>query len=118
MKKILVVVIALATMLTMLGGCGVLESIMQEREPELQPIEKAQARAVEIGRRYLDFELTAKEAKEMLDSIKVPEVSTGHGQLSLEVDIGYLSFIIGKQGSSYAEVEKKVNWIESYDYTK
>lgn len=118
MKKIFAVVIALATMLTLMGGCGVLESIMQEREPELQPIEKAQARAVEIGRQYLDFELTAKEAKEMLDSIKVPEVSTGHGQLSLEVDIGYLSFIIGKQGSSYAEVEKKVNWIESYDYTK
>lgn len=107
MKKIFAVVTLLALLLTM-AGC--------RKEPE--PIEKAQARAVEIGRQYLDFKITAAEAKEMLDSIKVPEVESGHGQLSLEVDIGYLSFLIIKWDSSYKDVEEQVEWVASRDYTK
>lgn len=87
-------------------------------KPELQPIEKAQARAVEIGQQYLDFELTKAEAKELLDGIKVPEVESGNGQFYLQTDINYLSFLIGKRDSSYEEIQAKVDYIASNDYTK
>lgn len=107
MRKIFAIIILAATLLSLLCGCG---------QKELEPIEKAQAKAVEIGQQYLDFEITAKEAKEMLDSIKVPETE-GDGQLSLDVDIGYLSFIIGKQEGTYEDVRKKVEFIASQDYT-
>ncbi len=108
MRKIFAVIILAATLLSLLCGCGA--------KAELEPIEKAQAKAVEIGQHYLDFEITAKEAKEMLDSIKVPETE-GDGQLQLDVDIGVLSFLIGKQDSTYEDVRKKVEFIASQDYT-
>lgn len=108
MRKIFAVVIIAATLLSLLSGCGA--------KAELEPIEKAQAKAVEIGRQYLDFEITAKEAKEMLNSIKVPETE-GNGQIYLDADIRYLAFIIAKQDSSYDEIKKKVEWIASRDYT-
>lgn len=110
MKKLFAVIALAATLMSLLAGCGA--------EKELTPIEKAQAKAVEIGQQYLDFEITAKEAKEMLDDIKVPETDgEGHGQLQLDVDIGVLSFLIGKQGSTYEDVKKKVEFIASQDYT-
>lgn len=107
MRKIFAVIILAATLLSLLSGCG---------QKELEPIEKAQAKAVEIGQRYLDFEITAKEAKEMLDSIKVPETE-GNGQLYLDVDIGVLSFLIGKQDSTYEKIKEKVESIANSDYT-
>lgn len=108
MRKIFAIIALAATLLSLLCGCGA--------DKELEPIEKAQAKAVEIGQQYLDFEITAKEAKEMLDSIKVPETD-GSGQLALDVDISYLSFIIGKQDSTYKEIKEKVEYIASQDYT-
>lgn len=110
MKKFFAIVITAATLLSLLGGCGA--------EKELEPIEKAQARAVEIGQQYLNYEITGEEAREMLDSIKVPEVESGNGQLSLRVDIGALSFLILRDASTYAEIKDKVEWIASRDYTK
>ncbi len=82
---------------------------------ELQPIEKVQARAAEIGQQFLDGELSKKEAKEKLDSLKVPEVE-GNGQLYLETDIDYLSWIIGKNDSTYEEIQEKVDWIAGRNY--
>ena len=91
-----------------LVGCGA--------EKELAPIEKVQARAAEIGQQFLDGELTEAEAQEKLDNLKVP-ATEGNGQFYLETDIAYLSFIIGKRGSTYEDVQEKVDWIEKYDYT-
>lgn len=108
MKKAIVLTLVAATLLSLLAGCG----------KELTPIEKAQARAVEIGERYLNFEITGTEAREQLNSIKVPEVETGNGQIYLSADIGYLAFIIAKYDSTYEEIKEKVEWIASQDYTK
>ncbi len=96
----------LCALLIVLGlvGCG-----------EKSPIEKAQEKAVDIGEQYLDFEITAKEAKEMLDSIKVPETE-GNGQLYLQVDIDALSYNI-MYGDSYEDIAERVEWIASRDYT-
>jgi predicted small lipoprotein YifL len=107
MRKIFVVITLAATLLSLLGGCG---------QKELEPIEKAQAKAVEIGEQYLNFEITAAEAKERLKSIKVPETE-GNGQVYLDADIGHLAFIIAKQDSSYEDIKKKVERIASQDYT-
>lgn len=105
MRKIFAVIILAATLLSLFSGCG-----------EQEPIEKAQAKAVEIGQQYLDFEITGKEAREMLNGIKVPETD-GNGQLYLKADINYLAFIIAKQDSSYDDIKKKVDSIASRDYT-
>lgn len=107
MKKVIVLLLSVALMLGLYTGC---------RGRELTPIEKAQARAVEIGEQYLNFEITGAEARELLNAIKVPAVESGHGQLYLEADIGFLAFIIAKQDSTYDEIEKKVEWIASRDY--
>ena len=106
MRKILIIVLALATLLSLLGGCG----------KELEPIEKAQAKAVEIGEQYLDFEITGKEARALLNDIKVPETE-GNGQIYLKGDISALAFYIGKNDSTYDEVKKRVESIAEYDYT-
>lgn len=107
MRKFFAVITLAATLLSLLGGCG----------GELEPIEKAQARAVEIGEQYLNFEITAEEAKEMLDSIKVPETE-GNGQIYLDADIGYLAFLIIKHDGTYEDVKKKVESIAKDDYTE
>ncbi len=108
MKKVIATIIAAAALLSLAAGCS----------SEPAPIEKAQARAVEIGERYLNFEITGTEARELLNGIKVPEVETGNGQTYLRADIGYLAFIIAKQDSTYTEIKEKVEWIASQDYTK
>lgn len=82
---------------------------------EPSPIEKAQQRAVEIGEQYLNYELTAEEAEDQLDSIKVPETE-GNGQSYLEGDIGYLGFLIIKNDSTYEEIQKKVESIKNSTY--
>jgi hypothetical protein len=106
MKKYIALLCAVL-ILAGLVGCGA--------EKELAPIEKVQARAAEIGQQFLDGELSEKEAKEKLDSLKVPEVE-GNGQLYLETDINYLSFIIGINDSTYEEIQEKVDWIAGRNY--
>ena len=107
MKKIVALCCLVAALLCLFVGCG----------KEQEPIEKAQARAVEIGRQYLDFELTEAEAKEKLNSIKVPGAS-GNGQIYLEADIGALIFSIVKNDSTYDDIKAKVDRIASRDYTE
>lgn len=109
MKKAIALIVSVAIMLGLFAGCG---------EKELTPIEKAQARAVEIGEQFLNFEITGAEARELLNGIKVPEVESGNGRIYLEADIGYLAFIIAKQDSSYEEIKERVESIASKDYTK
>ena len=127
MKKLFAVIILAATLLSLLSGCSERDSTRTRRdrseregtgadEKQLEPIEKAQAKAVEIGEQYLNFEITGDEAREMLNSIKVPETD-GDGQIFLNADIGYLAFIIAKYDSTYEEIKEKVEWIASRDYT-
>ena len=106
-NKRLIALLCAVLILLGLVGCG---------EKELAPIEKVQARAAEIGQQFLDGELTAAEAKEKLDSLKVP-ATEGTGQFELQVDIDYLNFIINKRGSTYEDVQDKVEYILKYDYT-
>ena len=91
-----------------LVGCGA--------EKDLAPIEKVQARAAEIGQQFLDGELTEAEAQEKLASLKVPETE-GNGQFYLETDIDYLSFIIGKNDSTYEDIMNMIQVIAEYNYT-
>ena len=109
MKKAFCVVLAMLLVVGLLASCG---------KKELTPIEKAQARAVEIGEQYLNFEISGTEARKLLDDIKVPETETGKGQIALSADIGYLAYVIAKQGSTYKEVEERVKQIAGCDYTE
>lgn len=105
MKKLHFLVLFLSFLAVFLTGC--------KEEPTA--IEKAQQRAVEIGEQYLAYEITADEADEMLDSILVPETE-GNGSLYLSTDIDYLSFIIGKHGATYKDVQEKVDFMKDRDY--
>lgn len=109
MKKVFCIITAAVLAAGLLVGCG---------KKELTPIEKAQARAVEIGEQYLNFEISGAEARKLLDDIKVPEVETGNGQIYLSADINYLAFIIAKQDSTYADIKERVEKIAKNDYTK
>ena len=104
MKKLISLLLALCLFLS-LTACGT----------EPTPIEKCQQKVVSIGEAYLNYEITAAEAKEQLNSIRVPETE-GDGRLSLEVDKNYLAFIIAKYGSTYAEIEEKVESIRNRTY--
>lgn len=106
MKKagfILIFTVFLGVFLT---GCG-----------EDSPIEKAQKRAVEIGEQYLNYEITAAEAKEMLDSIVVPETE-GNGQIYLSADIGALGFSIIRSDASYEDILLYIERLKTRDYTE
>ena len=107
MKKVIVAILSMAILFVLLPGC---------REKELTPIEKAQARVVEIGEQYLNYEITGAEARELLEAIKVPAAESGNGQLYLDADIGFLAFIIAKRDSTYEEIEEKVNYIAERNY--
>ena len=85
---------------------------------EKTQIEKAQEKIVSIGQQFLDYELTVDEAREQLDSIVIPEIE-GSGDLYLKADKNYLSFIILKtknNGSSFEEIQEKIEYIKSRDY--
>ncbi len=104
MKKIALLFVSLC-MLFSLVACST----------DLTPIEKCQQKAVSIGEQFLNFEITAAEAKEQLGALRVPETE-GNGQLFLECDIAALSFSISRQGGTYEEVEKKVESIRKSTY--
>lgn len=108
-NKRLIALLCAVLILVSLVGCG-------EKEKELAPIEKVQARAAEIGQQFLDGELTEAEAKEKLESLRVPEAE-GCDSLGLQCDIDALVFNICKRGSTYEDVQRKVDWIKSANYT-
>lgn len=107
MKKLIAVILTLVMVFALTACDG----------KELTPIEKAQQKAVEIGEQFLNFELTADEAREKLEGIRVPEPEEGHGKLYLECDIDALSFAI-LTDESYEELEERVDSIRKQDYTK
>lgn len=109
MKKVFAIILLVSTLLGLLGGCG---------RREQTPIEKAQARAVDIGERYLNFELTGTEASELLRAIKVPETESGDGQRRLEIDISLLASAMIMSTFTYEDIEYQVEAIKKYDYTK
>lgn len=113
MKKAIVFLILAATLLGLLVGCGSKETAAAR---ERTPIEKARDRAVEIGQQYLDFEITASEAKQLLGDITVPEVESGDGSLFLRSAINHLVFILGRQGTTYEDVESEVEHLVSMDF--
>ena len=85
---------------------------------EKTQIEKAQDRIVEIGKQYLNYELTADEAKEKLDSIIIPDIE-GNEDLYLTVDRDALSYYITKSKvsrSSLSDVEKQLENIRNQKY--
>lgn len=85
---------------------------------EKTQIEKAQDKIVEIGEQFLDYELTADEARERIDSVIVPN-GDGLGFSSLDVDKDFLSFLIleSKSGmSTFEEIEEKITDIKVSDY--
>lgn len=81
---------------------------------ELEPIEKCRQKAVSIGEQFLDFELTADEAVELLDSLIVPETE-GNGQIYLRADIAALAFKIRTE-SSYESIQSDVDSIRTATY--
>lgn len=108
MKKARFLLIFMAVLALFLTGCN------GKKEPA--PIEKAQQRVVEIGEQFLNYEITASEAKEMLDSILVPETE-GNGQTFLKGDIAALQFNIISVNATYEAVQKKVQYIKEANYT-
>lgn len=85
---------------------------------EKSQIKKAQEKVVSIGEQFLDYELTIDEARAQLDSIVIPKIE-GSGDLSLEVDKNYLSYIILKtktNSSSFEELLEKIEYIKACNY--
>lgn len=85
---------------------------------EKTQIEKAQDKIVEIGEQFLNYELTAAEAEEKLDSIVIPETE-GNGNLYLSADKNFLSFLILKtktNSATFEEIQDRVNDIKNSDY--
>ena len=101
MKKTILVLLALVLLLS---AC---------REPT--PIEKAQQKAVSIGEQFLAYEITGAEAREQLNSIKVPETEGG-GHVRLRSHIGTLAYMIGSQDATYEEIETRVEWLRTGTY--
>ena len=85
---------------------------------EKTQIEKAQDKIVEIGEQFLNYELTANEAEEKLDSIVIPETE-GNGSLHLSVNKDTLSLLILKtktNSATFEEIQDKINYIKNSDF--
>lgn len=104
MRKARIFLIFSVVLAVFLAGCS----------EEDKALKKAQKRAVEIGEQFLDYELTAAEARELLDDILVPETED-NGQLALQCDIDALSFAILSK-DSYEDIQDKVEYIKDTDY--
>ncbi len=103
MKKLLLILLSLSLLLPLVSCV------------EPSPIEKVQQRVVSIGEQFLDCELTAEEAKEMLDSIKVPETE-GYGKVYLKADIASLCLAILKPDSTYEDIQERIDHIKNRVY--
>ena len=97
----------IGVMIFTIGGCA-----------KKTQIEKAQDKIVEIGEQYLDYELTAAEATEMLDSVIVPK-GEGLGYSSLDSSKDFLSYLISKSKNgtaTFEEIEEQLTHIKTRDY--
>lgn len=106
MKKGFIILLIGVTIFTF-GGCG-----------EKSQIEKARDKIVEIGEQFLDYELTADEAKERLDSVIVPG-GDGLGFSSLDTNKDFLSYLIlkSKNGrATFEEIAEKITDIKENNY--
>lgn len=108
MKKARFLLIFTAVLALFLTGCN------GKKEPA--PIEKAQQRVVEIGEQFLNYEITASEAKEMLDSILVPETE-GNGQTFLKGDIAALKLKLVSPNTTYEAMLDDIEYIKEANYT-
>lgn len=103
MKKIFVIVLVIIIAMSSVA-CG------QEQQTA---IDKCQARVIEIGEQFLNYEISTSEAKAALDDIIVP-YTEGNGDLYLDCNISYLSFCLTLK--DYSEFEEELNYIKSADY--
>lgn len=104
--RILSIIMLLAVVSVLFVGC------------EKTQIEKAQDKIVSIGEQFLDYEITADEAIEQLDSIAIP--STGDS-LGLQVDKDYLGYLILKtqtNRATFEEIDEKIKYINKANYNK
>lgn len=115
MKKILLMAVVFALLLSLVG-CG--------SDKPTTAIDKCRNKVVEIGQQFLDYEITADEAKEQLNSIIVPETETGRGSTSLRADIGMLVFMILDAKNPYSndytydDIAERVSRISDTDYNR
>lgn len=103
-KRILSIILILVVASVLFVGC------------EKTQIEKAQDKVVSIGKQFLDYEITADEAHEQLDSIAIPSTE---GVSSLKVDKDYLGFLILKtktNRATFEEIEERIQDIKKTDY--
>ena len=87
-------------------------------------IDKARDRAVEIGRQFLDYEITVDEANDRLDSILVPETESGHGSIHLKADISTLQLMLlyvknpYSDNYTYDDIKDHVDDMAATDYNE
>lgn len=101
------ITLLIGVMIFTFGGCS-----------EKSQIEKAQEKIVEIGEQFLNYELTADEAIDKLNSVIVPS-GNGAGFLSLDSNKDYLSYLILKSKNGHATLEditEKVTEIKKSNY--
>jgi hypothetical protein len=103
MKKLLLFLLS-ACLLFSFASCG-----------EPSAIEKVQQQVVSIGEQFLDAEITAAEARERLNSIKVP-ATEGSGKIRLQADISALAFRIEDEDSTYEDIQKRIENIKNSTY--
>ena len=120
MKKIFLFLIVAVFLALALVGCGSgsadAATTAETTQEELEPIEKARARAVAIGEQYLSFEISGDEAAELLKDIKVPTAGHRTGALCLRTSISHLVYILRRSETTYEEIQKEFEEIASLDF--
>ena len=106
MKKIVAILLVLAFVLS-LSGCG---------EKEKTPLEKARDRAVSIGQSFLDFEITAEEARTQLDSIAVPDRHGEGRYLSIRISLLSYQLIDGLHDLDYEKIADTIESIKKINF--
>lgn len=109
MKKIIIVALIVALLLSALAGCS------------STPIEQARDQAVEIGRKYLEYEITADDAMQRLNSIVVPRTEKGVATILLDGDIAALVLALARiksssSGADYNDFKERIDRMEDKDY--
>ncbi|MBO4693971.1 MAG: hypothetical protein J5659_06260 [Clostridia bacterium] len=105
-SKILSLLFILIIIFGLCVGCG-------QKETSMTRSQKAQAKAVEICEKYLNFEITTDEAKKQLESIAD---RLGEDDLSLDVDISYLAYILTKPNVDIDEFTRKYEYVRDHNY--